>query len=456
MADTDPIWPRTGLYIRRKNGDHFYAALLPDEATIALDAATLASKIGVFDKAIAYTDDGSLWLWDAESTDVEDGTNVIGSGERGRWLHNGGNATKLQGRNVSASAPGDNDALTWVAETQEWTPLPQSGGGGGDVGSAPSQDFIYDSGNTPAGNLYSDFDELYTAASVLPGQKRVHLVSHLTLPAASIYDWTDWAFIACGNFFQNLVQYAGRGINLNGSTVVVSQGTLELSNVALGGGTLTVGSGTYGNVIHARDVSFAGSSGTPVIMVSSSDALTMMVENCAFGADAVLVDGELNLVARHCDLSNTAALAGAGTVQLFLHDCALPPMSNACPYTGITISGGVSWASARAPVTSSYTLASSANNLSPYALGVLDVLRVTASSAGLSITGIAAPTAGSHKARFLLMNVGTTNSFTLAHQSASSTAANRFRCSGAAAVTVAPDSVREVVYDFVSACWRVT
>jgi hypothetical protein len=133
MADTDPIWPRTGLYIRRKNGDHFYAALLPDEATIAISVDELAEKTGVFNNAIAHTDDGSVWLWDEDSIAVADGSTVLGSGEVGRWILAGGNgnATKLQGLAVSANAPGAGDVLVWDADTQEWTPQPQSSGGGG-------------------------------------------------------------------------------------------------------------------------------------------------------------------------------------------------------------------------------------------------------------------------------------------------------------------------------------
>lgn len=34
-----------------------------------------------------------------------------------------GNATQLQGRNISTTAPADGEAMTWVASTSKWTPM---------------------------------------------------------------------------------------------------------------------------------------------------------------------------------------------------------------------------------------------------------------------------------------------------------------------------------------------
>ena len=53
-----------------------------------------------------------------------------------------------------------------------------------------------------------------------------------------------------------------------------------------------------------------------------------------------------------------------------------------------------------------------------------------------------------------IWNVGS-NALVLAHQSASSTAANRFVCTGAADITLAADEVALLRYDSATSRWRV-
>jgi hypothetical protein len=85
-----------------------------------------------------------------------------------------------------------------------------------------------------------------------------------------------------------------------------------------------------------------------------------------------------------------------------------------------------------------------------YALESGDILRVSASAAR-NITGLVATVNGDAR---LLVNIGTFD-ITLKHQSASSTAANRFICAGASDYVLSPGASAPVVYDATSAGWRV-
>lgn len=98
-------------------------------------------------------------------------------------------------------------------------------------------------------------------------------------------------------------------------------------------------------------------------------------------------------------------------------------------------------------VASPAQLAADQNN---YALVTGDILRISASAAR-NITGLVATVNGDAR---LLVNIGTFD-ITLKHQSASSTAANRFLCAGASDYTLSPGASAPVVYDSTSGGWRV-
>jgi len=93
----------------------------------------------------------------------------------------------------------------------------------------------------------------------------------------------------------------------------------------------------------------------------------------------------------------------------------------------------------------------SQNNYAPTGLSTCRVLRVSASSAGLSITGLGLTATG----RCLkLVNVGS-NTISIPHDSTSSTAGNRFYCPGNAAVSLRANGAVELWYDGTSLHWRV-
>jgi len=88
------------------------------------------------------------------------------------------------------------------------------------------------------------------------------------------------------------------------------------------------------------------------------------------------------------------------------------------------------------------------NNYSP---GVARYYRLS-TDASRTITGLSVSQVDGLEAE--IWNVGS-NNLVLAHQSASSTAANRFICTGAADITLAADEITLLRYDATSSRWRV-
>lgn len=90
------------------------------------------------------------------------------------------------------------------------------------------------------------------------------------------------------------------------------------------------------------------------------------------------------------------------------------------------------------------------NDYAPTGFSTASVVRLTASGA-YSITGLAG---GSNGRAIVVVNVGS-NTITLSHENASSTAANRFACPSSANFSLLAGSCVIVVYDTTSARWRV-
>lgn len=97
------------------------------------------------------------------------------------------------------------------------------------------------------------------------------------------------------------------------------------------------------------------------------------------------------------------------------------------------------------------SLGSSQNNWNPTGLSRTTVIRVAATTP-ISITGLVARSQGS---LVWLVNTGGTNSITLVHSSASSTAGNRFFCKGAVSYVLTPGASALLMYDAAIAFWMV-
>lgn len=93
-------------------------------------------------------------------------------------------------------------------------------------------------------------------------------------------------------------------------------------------------------------------------------------------------------------------------------------------------------------------ISTSQNNYDP---GSGDVLRLSASASGVNITGLVPRI---EKLR-ILINIGSANNVTLNHESASSTAANRFITPNGGDYIVAPTGSTTLFYDDTSTRWRV-
>lgn len=105
------------------------------------------------------------------------------------------------------------------------------------------------------------------------------------------------------------------------------------------------------------------------------------------------------------------------------------------------------------PVTvSPSSLSASQNN---YAPGVCDILRLTSSTA-IDITGLAAATADGALRLLINTNASGGANITLKHESASSTAANRFRSVTAADIVLLPDGGSvTLTYSNAISRWRI-
>lgn len=131
----------------------------------------------------------------------------------------------------------------------------------------------------------------------------------------------------------------------------------------------------------------------------------------------------------------TAALKNTGT-----SGDAVPLLDQTADFSGqFRLSGTISPAQLTADV----------NDYSPSGLSAATALRLS-SDAERTITGLSGGAAG----RLLtIVNVGSQN-IVLAHQSGSSTAANRFLFASAAALTLAPEQAVTLRYDATTARWR--
>lgn len=98
-------------------------------------------------------------------------------------------------------------------------------------------------------------------------------------------------------------------------------------------------------------------------------------------------------------------------------------------------------------------IASQQNNYDPTGFGTADLLRITLTGSQ-TITGFAAPGAGDNQ-HFWIANIDTTDTLTLADESASSTAANRIITQTGSDLDLEAGEVAELVYDDTSTRWRI-
>jgi len=113
--------------------------------------------------------------------------------------------------------------------------------------------------------------------------------------------------------------------------------------------------------------------------------------------------------------------------------------------TGATGSGSPSYT-----IISPSSIGANQNNYSPTSWSTADIVRLTGSG-NFDVTGFDATAT---TARKLLWNVDTVDTFTLKHESASSTAANRIVCPYDLDMKLSPDGAIVIHYDATTARWR--
>lgn len=101
-------------------------------------------------------------------------------------------------------------------------------------------------------------------------------------------------------------------------------------------------------------------------------------------------------------------------------------------------------------VLSPAALVANTNDYAPTGIAAAAIVRLTATGA-IDLTGITAASTNTTK---LLANIGA-NTITLKHASASSSAANRFRCPSATDVALTTGSTVQLWYDTASSVWQV-
>jgi hypothetical protein len=108
----------------------------------------------------------------------------------------------------------------------------------------------------------------------------------------------------------------------------------------------------------------------------------------------------------------------------------------------------------RRTIISPTAIAAQANNYDPTDFGTAEIVRITLTGSQ-TITGFAAPVAGENEHR-IIINVDTVDVLTIAHESTSSTAANRVAGPNGEDVALGPGEICEILYDATSTRWRVT
>jgi len=143
----------------------------------------------------------------------------------------GVNATQLQGKSISTTAPTNGQVLAWVSGTSKWTPTNAGGGGGYNPGSVPVEvqfAFAVNGGNDVVFTNPPTNGNLLVAMSSSPNAQN---------PGSG---WTRQVINSSGTDFKTVMtKVAGPGESATQSPITGSSGTggitcWELSNAAAG------------------------------------------------------------------------------------------------------------------------------------------------------------------------------------------------------------------------------
>ena len=210
--------------------------------------------------------------------------------------------------------------------------------------------------------------------------------------------------------------------------------------------------GTGGSTVQSSGASIDDSGNITATNISGTNtgdqtiSLTGDVTGSGTGSFAATIANDAVTYAKIQNVSAASKLLGRG-------DSGSGDTEEITLGTNLSISGTTLNASGGAP---SYTIISPAsiganqNNYAPTGWSTSDIVRLTGSG-NYDITGLDATAT---TARKLLWNVDTADTFTLKHESGSSTAANRIVCPYDIDIPIAPDDAVVIHYDATTARWR--
>lgn len=250
---------------------HSDIALLTGKA-FAIGANTVMQNDKLYGNNMAFTNQqiGDLFYADTTTTMVRlaIGTNgqtlVVSSGLPAWGASSSGNATQLQGRNVSAAAPSNLDALCWVTAASDWEPcgsnIPVPSGAG---------KMLYDTGTTYAATAVGTTTQVLHGATGAPTWSAVVLTTDVSglLPLANA-GWSGATAHApyVGN---GAAAPTSLGVGTNGQVVIGSTGadpawgTIASTNLSVVGsaGGLTINAFTGPQLASGGTLVHGGTSG---------------------------------------------------------------------------------------------------------------------------------------------------------------------------------------------------
>jgi hypothetical protein len=215
-------------------------------------------------------------------------------------------------------------------------------------------------------------------------------------------------------------------------TAVAATGTLTATGNFSNGDTVTTGTKTY-----TFQTTLTNVNGNVLIGASASDSLDNLITAINLGAGsgtlyaaATTANGFVSAAAGAGDTMNVTALVAGSAANT----TATTETSATASWGGSTLSGG----------------AEDTVDYNPTGLSAATTLRLS-TDASHNLHGVVGTAAQGRKR---VINTGSFN-LVIKHQSASSSAANRFICPGSSDITLTPDDSVEVEYDKTATRWRL-
>lgn len=339
-------------------------------------------------------------------------------------------------------------------------------------------DFVLDTNAIPAGNVYADFASLYAVASLLNGTRRIFILTAFVIDAVYSLD-DDWEFYGVGNLVNGNL-YGGHQIENDpvlGGNFVINGGSINAKDLtfrSLGGVILRAGSNPVSSDVLAQFENTSLIADTADLWDSTAGGtLTLeFIDSQAIGNAGFVFSGvTVNLLNRNSNISSPNVFTAVSPVKLNFESGKMPDITSGGAVGAAFNVGVPPWNAGANPanytvdvvrrirtttVDTSNVGVATFNNVAIWGIPWTDMLRMTVNAVGQTITGISSAVGGPAGARiaFQWVNLGP-NSITIAHNSGTSIAPNRFLLSTAANYIFPVGGIVSVMYDPITTGWRV-